>query len=172
MENGGSMPVQQTKASQPPRAGQHQTTMLGNRSLFRILSRGHFPPIFLWTVEWSNTRQSGISHQGLNFAVDTMGRCFDARLTILARERQTRMNFGKPSMRSTLPSGASNPQSSGRQERSGFCSRFWRMTGNSTKLKWRCTVRHSCEELANYSNILPSMSHPGGLDNNFRVICI
>ena len=127
---------------------------------------------FLWTVEWSNTRQSGTSHQGLNLAVDTMGRCFDARLTILARERQSRMNFGKPSMRSTLPSGASTPQSSRRQERNGFYPRFWRMTSNSTKLKWRCLVQHSCEELANYSNILPSNNHTGGLDNNFRVICI
>ena len=79
---------------------------------------------FLWTVEWSNTRQSGTSHQGLNFAVDTMGRCFDVRLTILARERQSRMNFGKPYVRSTLPSGASTPQSNGRQERSGFYPRF------------------------------------------------
>ena len=157
MENGGSMPMQQTKASQPPRARQHQTTMLGNRSFFGI---------------WSNTRQSGTSHQDLNFAVDMMGRCFDARLTILAHERQSRMNFGKPYMRSTLPSGASTPQSSGRQERSGFYPRFWRMIGNSTKLKWRCLVQHSCEELANYSSILPSNNHPGGLDNNFRVICI
>ena len=45
IENGGSMPVQQTKASQPPRAGQRQTTMLGNRSFFGIWSSGQFPPV-------------------------------------------------------------------------------------------------------------------------------
>ena len=172
MENGGSMPVQRTKASQPPRAGQRQTTMLGNRSFFGIWSRGQFPPVLpldhgveQHKTEWYITSRP-------EFAVTTMGRCFDARLTILARERQSRMNFGKPSMRSTLPSGTSTQQSNGRQERSGFYPRFWRMTGNSTKSKWWCLVRHNCEELANYSNILLSNTHPGGLDNNFRVICM